>query len=238
MAIFLSAQWRHLAMVSWPVDRALLEPLVPAGTELDEHDGITYVSLVGFRFLDTRVLGIGFPWHREFDEVNLRFYLRRRSAEGLQRGVAFIRELVPRRAIAWLARLRYNEPYTALPMASDISADAVTYRWKLARWHAMRLAVGGTWTLPDSASLDGWIADHYWGWTRQRNGSTIAYRVEHPPWRIRLATDIAIDADLAETYGPLWGKALVGRPASAFMAEGSAITVGKPVRLTDGIAAS
>ena len=144
--------------------------------------------------------------------MNLRFYLRRRSAEGLQRGVAFIRELVPRHAIAWLARLRYNEPYSALPMTSDISADAVIYRWKLTRWHALCLAVGGTWTLPDPASLDGWIAEHYWGWTRQRNGSTIAYRVEHPPWRLRPATDLSIDADLAETYGPLWGRALVGKP--------------------------
>ncbi len=234
MSVFLSAQWRHLAMVSWPVDRALLEPLVPAGTELDEHAGMTYVSLVGFRFLDTRVLGIGFLGHRDFDEVNLRFYLRRHTADGVQRGVAFIRELVPRRAIAWLARLRYNEPYAALPMASEVSTDAVSYRWKLARWHSLRLAVAGTWTVPDPVSLDGWIAEHYWGWTRQRDGSTIAYRVEHPPWRTCSANDIAIDADLGETYGPLWGRALAGRPASAFIAEGSAVTVGLPVRLAGG----
>lgn len=233
MGVFLRAQWRYLAMASWPVDRALLQPLVPSGTELDDHDGLVYVSLVGFRFLDTRVLGIGFPWHRDFDEVNLRFYLRRQTANGVQRGVAFIRELVPRRAIAWLARLRYNEPYRALPMASRIEADAVTYRWKLARWHAMHLAVGGSWTLPDPTSLDGWIAEHYWGWTRQRDGGTVAYRVEHPPWRLRPASTIMIDADLGETYGPLWGTALAGRPRSAFVAEGSAITVGKPVRITD-----
>ncbi len=88
--------------------------------------------------------------------------------------------------------------------------------------------------MPDPAGLDGWIAEHYWGWTRQRDGSTIAYRVEHPPWRIRTAVDIAIDANLSETYGPAWGRALTGRPASAFMADGSAITVGLPVRLTTG----
>ncbi len=233
MGVFLSAQWRHLAMLSWAVDPALLAPLVPAGTELDEHDGLTYVSLVGFRFLDTRVLGIGFPWHRDFDEVNLRFYLRRQSGGETQRGVAFIRELVPRRAIAWLARLRYNEPYRALPMDSAIAADAVTYRWRLSRWNAMRLELGGAWALPDPRSRDGWIAEHYWGWTRQRDRSTVAYRVEHPPWRIRPASGISLDADLSETYGPLWGHALVGRPASAFVAEGSQITVGKPSRLSE-----
>jgi uncharacterized protein YqjF (DUF2071 family) len=231
MSVFLSAQWRHLAMVSWPVERAALEPLVPLGTELDEHDGRTYVSLVGFRFLDTRLLGLAVPFHRDFDEVNLRFYLRRRTADGTQRGVAFIRELVPHRAIAWTARLCYNEPYRALPMASRIESDAVDYRWRLSRWNALRLVASGAWGLPDPASRDGWIAEHYWGWTRQRDGGTVAYRVEHPPWRIRPATDVAIDADLAETYGPMWAGLLTGAPASAFVAEGSAVTVGTPKRL-------
>ncbi len=231
MSIFLSAEWRHVAMVSWAVDPALLRPLVPRGVELDDHEGRTYVSLVGFRFLDTRVLGLPIPGHRHFDEVNLRFYLRRHGPVGLERGVGFIREFVPRRAIAWVARVCYNEPYLALPMASTTAADEVRYRWKLARWHDLCLTLREPFTLPDPSSRDGWLAEHYWGWTRQRDGGTVAYRVEHPPWRIRPSAATTINADLAETYGSEWGDALSGPPDSSFVAEGSPVTVGRPTRV-------
>ncbi len=231
MAVFLRAVWRHLAMASWPVDPQLLQPLVPAGTELDDHDGQTYASLVGFRFLATRLRGVAIPWHRGFDEINLRFYLRRRGTDGVQRGVGFVREFVPRHAIAWVARLAYNEPYRAVPMTSRIDGDAVTYRWRQSRWNTLRLNAPAGWAVPNPTSRDGWIAEHYWGWTRQRDGGTVAYRVEHPAWRIRPATDVTIDADLAASYGAPWAAALAGPPASAFIAEGSAVTVGMPQRL-------
>ena len=94
---FLTAQWRHLAMLNYTIDPRSFEPLLPPGTEFDFFDRTTYVSVVGFHFLRTKVFGLGIPWHRDFEEVNLRFYVRRRGAEGWRRGVAFIRELVPRR---------------------------------------------------------------------------------------------------------------------------------------------
>ncbi|MEK7411966.1 MAG: DUF2071 domain-containing protein [Planctomycetota bacterium] len=231
--IFLSARWQHLAMASWIVDPALLRDVIPAGTELDTHEQQTYVSLVGFRFLDTRVLGWPIPGHRNFDEVNLRFYLRRKTATGWERGVSFIRELVPRRAIAWVARTWYNEPYQALPMTSTIETHAVTYGWRTSRWNRLRMVMHGDPFLPDPASRDGWIAEHYWGWTKQRDGSTIAYRVEHPPWRIRAADAVSIDADLEEAYGSPWGQVLTRTPDSAFVADGSAITVSRPVRVVE-----
>jgi len=229
--VVLSARWRHLAMLSWPVDRSLLLPSVPAGTELDLHDGSAWLSLVGFRFLDTRLLGVSVPGHRDFDEINLRFYLRRRDATGWQRGVAFIRELVPRRAIAWIARACYNEPYRAVPMTSRLSDSEVEYRWRTTRWHRLHLRTAPEAVAPHPDSRESWIAEHYWGWTRQRDGGTIAYRVEHPPWRLRSVLGVSIDADLAETFGADWSAALAGTPASAFVAEGSAITVGRPRRL-------
>ncbi len=226
---FLRATWRHLAMASWPVDPALLAPLVPAGTELDLREGTAYASLVGFRFLDARVLGWAVPGHRDFDEVNLRFYLRRRIGGRWERGVGFAREFVPRRAIAWLALRVYNEPYLALPMESTIGAGRVEYRWKLGRWNRLAMDVPGA---PGPAGgLDGWIAEHYFGWTRQRDGGTVEYRVEHPAWKVRAASRVEVDADLAACYGAEWGRALSGAPVSAFVAEGSEVTVGRPVRL-------
>ena len=117
---FLTANWRYLAMMNFVVDPAILAPFVPAGTELDFYEGETFISVVGFLFLDTRVLGISVPLHRDFEEVNLRFYVKRKSIEGWKRGVVFVRELVPRRAIAAVARVFYGERYAAVPMRHSI----------------------------------------------------------------------------------------------------------------------
>ena len=74
---FLTARWEHLAMLNFEIDPQRLAPLVPTGTELDFHEGRTFVSIVGFVFRDTRVRGWAIPRHRDFEELNLRFYVRR-----------------------------------------------------------------------------------------------------------------------------------------------------------------
>ncbi len=112
---FLTAHWRNLFLATYPVPPSLLEPRLPPGLTLDLRDGSAFVSLVAFEFLDTRVLGIPWPGYRDFGELNLRFYAR----HGDERGVVFLREFVPRRAIAWIARWLYNEPYLAAPVAAD-----------------------------------------------------------------------------------------------------------------------
>lgn len=230
--VFLRAEWRHLLMMSWVVDPGLLRRAIPQGTEMDDYAGQCWVSLVGFRFLGTRVLGIPIPGHQDFDEINLRFCVRRRGPDGWERGVAFLRELVPRRVIAWVARTCYHEPYLAVPMASTISDHGVDYRWRLGgRWNRLTLEVAGTPFLPDPTSRDGWLAEHYWGFTPQPDGGTLAYRVEHRPWQLRLGHAPVIDADLATTYGATWAETLAGPPASAFIAEGSPITVSHGRRL-------
>ena len=149
-APFLTAQWRHLVMLNYEVDPALLTSRVPRGTELDVWNGRTFVSLVGFRFLDTRVLGWRIPFHTNFDEVNLRFYVRHRSGDEWRRGVVFVKEIVPRTAIALVARWAYNEQYVALPMRSEIelpsdsnaARGSMSYSWKWAgRWSELRAQV-------------------------------------------------------------------------------------------------
>jgi len=125
--VFLTGEWRYLAMLNYRVEPALLEPLVPCGTTLDRWQGATYVSLVGFLFRDTRVLGAPIPLHRDFEEVNLRFYVSREVDGEMRRGVTFIREIVPRLAIATVARLAYNEPYVTLPMRHDIAAQPTRF---------------------------------------------------------------------------------------------------------------
>ena len=101
---FLTAQWRHLVLINYEIAPEIVRPYVPRGTEIDSFDGRTYASLVGFLFLDTRLRGVPIPFHRNFEEVNLRLYVRRKGAEGWRRGVVFVREIVPRLALAWVAR--------------------------------------------------------------------------------------------------------------------------------------
>jgi uncharacterized protein YqjF (DUF2071 family) len=224
-------------MLNFTVDPLLLAPLVPAGAALDLWHGEAIVSVVGFRFVDTRVLGVALPGHRHFEEVNLRFYVRRRAPEGLRRAVVFIRELVPRRAIAWLARTWYNEPYRALPMRHSVSVQdserTVRYEWREGRvWTGLAARTLG----PSSALVPGseaeFITEHYWGYTGQRDGGTLEYEVAHPPWRVWPAHDATLSGDIAATYGAAFAPALAASPRSAFVAEGSSITVFRPRRLS------
>jgi uncharacterized protein len=242
---FLTASWRYLAMLNYEVPAALLQPLVPRGTELDRWNGATMVSMVGFRFLDTRVLGVPVPGHRDFDEVNLRFYVRRRGEDGdWRRAVVFVRELVPRRAIALVARWCYNEPYTAVPMHHELElAGAASgqpgraaYAWRLAgRWHRLEVRTLGGPAVPDDGSEAAFVTDHYWGYTIQRDGRTKEYRVAHLPWRVWRATEAQLDCGVRAVYGAGFAECLEVLPRSAFLAEGSAVTVYRGRHL-DGVA--
>lgn len=234
---FLTARWVHLAMLNYEVDPAILARRVPAGTELDQFEGRTFVSMVGFQFLETRVLGVPIPFHRDFDEVNLRFYVRRRVGDELRRGVVFVREIVPRRAIALLARLLYNEPYVALPMrhrdeVSDPESPYVAYQWRSGdRWNGLRVEIDGAPRLFDEGTEESFITEHYWGYCRQRDGSTIEYQVEHPRWKVWSAVGSDFDCDVATLYGEEFVAPLTGPPSSVFLADGSEVIVRKGRRL-------
>lgn len=235
---FLTAEWRYLALLNYEVPAALLQPYVPRGTELDRHDGRVFLSLVGFHFLHTRVLGCRIPFHHHFEEVNLRIYVRRAVKGEVRRGVTFIREIVPRRAIALVARAVYNEPYLALPMRSELSTGTggepvrVRYAWQSAAgWHHLGLTGSGTPTVPAAGSEAAFIAEHYWGYTSQRDGGTIQYRVAHPAWRVWPEARVETGGDMGAFYGAGFGAVLAGPPASAFLAEGSAVSVFRPTAL-------
>ncbi len=218
-------------MLNYEVEAGLLSRFVPRGTELDRWEGRVYLSLVGFRFLNTRVYGIPIPFHCNFDEVNLRFYVRRRVGDEIRRGVVFIREIVPRRAIATVARAFYNEQYVALPMRHQVSANgdgklAVGYGWRNAgEWASMQMEVAGEPQALREGSEEQFITEHYWGYSAQRDGSTVEYRVTHPSWRVWRAERTEVTGDVATLYGREFGEVLQRAPKSAFLAEGSPITV-------------
>jgi len=233
---FLTAEWRHLAMLNYAVDASVLKQFVPSGTELDSYGGDHFVSVVGFRFLNTRVFGWAFPFHRDFEEVNLRFYVRRRADEGWRRGVVFIRELVPRRAIAFVARKYYGEPYTALPMRHSIDMNInrirVEYGWQReGRWELLCAAAEGQPEVITNGSMEEFITEHYWGYTA-RGATCGEYQVEHPRWEVWRATEAKLDADISTLYGDAFAESLSSRPASAFIAEGSPVIVRQGTSIT------
>lgn len=236
--VFLTAEWQHLAMLNYEVDAGLLLPFVPAGTELDHWNSRIFVSLVGFRFLKTRLLGfLPVPLHSNFEEVNLRFYVRRQAGSEVRRGVVFIREMVPRRAIAFVARTFYNENYVALPMAHEIRSLgdnrlSVEYRWRSGEsWSGMNLETDGNFELPGEGSVEQFITEHYWGYAAQPDGGCVEYRVTHPSWRVWQVRQSALEGDAEKIYGKEFASVLESQPHSAFLAEGSAVTVMQGRRL-------
>jgi len=216
-------------MLNYVVDPRILVPFVPNGTEIDYENGETFVSIVGLLFLNARLFGLPVPLHRDFEEVNLRFYVRKKSTDAWRRGVVFVREMVPRRAVALMARGCYGENYRALPMKHKIDhvdrALNVEYSWRRrGKWESLNMsATGEPQTIPAGSHAE-FITEHYWGYTSVRSGCS-EYRVEHPRWKIWNAQNFEVDADVATLYGQVFAETLTSRPRSAFIADGSPITI-------------
>ena len=238
--VFLTAEWRYLAMLNYRVPPELLLPYVPTGTQLDLWRGAAYVSVVGFLFRDTRLLGVPVPFHRTFEEINLRFYVRREVGHEHRRGVTFIRELVPRMAIAAVAKLAYNEPYLALPMRHRIDLDShderpaqVSYEWQgAAGWAGLRVSASGPATPLVPGSEEEFITQHYWGYTAQRAGGTVEYEVRHASWSLWPVVDCELHGMRQDVYPPEIAAHLTGPPHSALLADGSGVSVHAPRRLS------
>lgn len=229
---FLTARWDSLVFLNYRCPPALLEPLVPRGTVLDAWHGQTLVSLVGFLFTDTRLMGVPVPGHRTFEEVNLRFYVSRTTPEGeRRRAVVFIRELVPRAAIAAVARWTYNEPYLAVPMSHEIALDPgsggqVSYSWRHEdAEYRLGAEVSGPAAPLESGSEAEFVTEHYWGYTRQRDQGTLEYQVEHPSWAVWPTAAVTFTGPAVVLYGNDLGSILSAPPHSAFAAVGSEVVV-------------
>lgn len=242
--IFLTAAWRWLAVFNYQIEPQLLAPYLPPGTELDfDEQGHTYISLVGFRFENTRVLGLRIPGHVNFEELNLRFYVRRQEGEESRRGVVFIKELVGRLAISTVARWGYNENYFTVPMRHRVEpGDACAQRGPHAqyefhhqrRWQRLGLRCVAESHVPANDSHEAFILEHYWGYCRQRDGGTVEYRVTHPRWRVWPAEATDIACDFTPVYGAALGQVLQRSPCSAFLVDGSEVSVAKPRRIELG----
>lgn len=230
---FLTAEWRKLCILSYAVEEPLLAPFLPRGLELDRSGpgGNAYVSLVAFDFLRTRVLGVPWPGHTNFPEVNLRFYAAQPGNGPSRRGVCFVRELVGKPLIAWVARGVYNEPYSTARLISRTQADAdgrleVSHRIDAGgATHSLSVRGRGPPATPGAGSAEHWFKEHEWGFGRARSGRTLVYRVRHPWWAVYRVEATDVRVDWSRLYGPRWAGLQGRAPDSVLLAEGSPVEV-------------
>lgn len=227
--IFLQAEWRKLIMANYAFDSERLKPYLPHKTELDLWNGVCYVSLIGFMFMDTKVKGFKIPFHTNFEEVNLRFYVRFRDNGLWKRGTVFIKEIVPKSALTWVANTVYKEKYETMPMSHTWrQADGqqlVQYNWKKTQWNSLQVRTGLGLKEIQASSEEEFITEHYWGYTRINDQTTSEYGVEHPRWQVYETLDYTVDVNFSDIYGPHFATLQDLKPQSVFLAEGSAIQV-------------
>jgi uncharacterized protein YqjF (DUF2071 family) len=229
---FLSAEWRNLIMANYIIDPNILKKHLPCKTELEDYDGSYYVSLVGFLFHNTRVMGVSFPFHNTFEEVNLRFYVRYKEEHTWKRGVVFLKEIVPKRMISFIANSIYGENYVTLPMKHNwnLTPDSfdVGYEWKTNEgWNHIRVASQKDAIDITKGSAEEFITEHYWGYTQINDQCTGIYEVQHPKWRVHPVISYSIKCNTELLYGKEFAEAMTHPPASVFLAEGSPIQVRK-----------
>ncbi len=233
MRKFLTARWQDLIMANYAVDPSLLASHLPQGTELDLHDGKCFVSLVGFMFLDTRVLGLSIPFHVNFEEVNLRYYVKRETEGETRRAVCFIKEIVPRFAIATVARVMYGEPYECRSMDHTRTATNVGYTWeRQGHKNNLEVEIDESVGVPDAGSHGEFIIEHYWGYTTRGSGRIDEYKVEHPKWELFSTKNEQIKVDFGNTYGDEFAFLNDEKPHSILLAKGSEVAVYKGKRIS------
>ena len=232
MKKFLTAKWQDLIMANYVVAPKLLHERLPKGTSLDFHEGECFVSLVAFKFADTRVLGIPIPFHTNFEEVNLRFYVRREAKKEIKRAVVFVKEIVPRFAISLVARTLYGEPYETWKMSHTQDENELSYFWSNSNCkNRISVEIGENMGVPAENSQGEFIIEHYWGYTKRGDNRTDEYKVEHPKWELFDVNYAEIDVDFGKTYGQEFAFLSDQQPKSILLAKGSNIAVYKGEKL-------
>ena len=227
---FLNARWENLIMANYEISPSVLQPFLPKGVEIDTFQGKAYVSLVGFLFKNTRLFKIPIPLLGTFEEINLRFYVVRKQGNEIKRGVVFINETIPYQPVAWVANWLYNEHYISIPTKHSWKITDATkeigYQWKVGQqWNKMQVNAASNLETMPSGSIEEYIFEHYYGYTRIDDHTSQEYRVNHPRWQTNQVQDYEIVCDFGKMYGSAFALLNHQQPANVIMAEGSEVSV-------------
>lgn len=222
---FLTANWENLILVNYEIAPDILQPYTPNETQIDLFKNKCYVSLVGFMFKNTKVLGVKLPFHINFEEVNLRFYVKHKE----KRGVVFIKEIVPKPLITCVANTIYKEHYETAKMQHKSQVNKVIkhteYSWTKKN-SLQSLGVNSN-LKPikiEPNSIEYFITEHYFGYTKHNN-KTFEYEVKHPTWLHYPIIDYNINIDFEMNYGQGFKFLNNSLPSSVILAQGSKISV-------------
>ena len=230
MTLFLKANWENIIMANYEIDPAILIPFLPKGVELDLFDGKAYISLVGFMFKDTKLFNIKIPYFGTFEEINLRFYVVRKEGDTVKRGVVFINETIPYPIVAWMANKLYNEKYTVVPTKHQISGDGATkkvnFEWLLnKKWNSIYVEATTASKPMQTDSLEKFIYEHYYGYTKINENTSEEYKLQHPSWLVNKVEKYKINCDFKAMYGEAFSVLNDTDPSAVFIAEGSSVGI-------------
>jgi uncharacterized protein YqjF (DUF2071 family) len=230
MSIFLKANWENIIMVNYEIAPEILMPYLPKGVELDLYEGKTYVSLVGFMFKKTKLFNVPIPKLGTFEEINLRFYVTRTEGNTIKRGVVFINETIPYKIVAWMANKLYNEHYTVVPAKHSIFKDATNQKIKFEwlsnkKWSSIYVENEMSSQTMKKNTLEKFIYEHYYGYTKVSNYITGEYRLHHQSWEIHKMLDYKIDCDFKAMYGNSFSVLNDTKPTAVFIAKGSSVAI-------------
>ena len=239
----ISARWRDVAILSWPIGDDCLVPFLPKSLVLDRWDGEAYISLVCLYVEGLRILELP-VWPRRFAEINLRFYVRPADRSDVRKGVVFLKQLVPHRLIALGARCLFREPMSVLPALMSRECDPgespnsdpqrrLCYGWlNDGCAEGLRVTSGGSAYHANTGSLDEFLTARYWGYNRQSGGRVRTYRITRDAWSLVPVIDYTLDCDARSLCGAPFGDAVSERPASVLWATGSHARVHWPSTLS------
>ena len=230
MSIFLKANWEHIIMANYIIDPNVLKPFLPKGVELDLFEGNAYVSLVGFMFKNTKIFSIPIPRLGTFEEINLRFYVVRKENNQIKRGVVFINETIPYPIVAWMANKLYKEHYTVVPtrhqIQKELHTNKVNFEWFLnTKWNNIYVEAKNEANPMKAGSLEQFIYEHYYGYTKVNATKTLEYKLQHPSWKTYAVLDYSIDCDFEGMYGKSFSVLKNSQPEAVFMAQGSLVKI-------------
>ena len=231
MAVFLKANWENIIMANYEIDPKILIPFLPKGVELDLFNGKCYISLVGFMFKNTKLFNIPIPFFGNFEEINLRFYVKRTEENGsTKRGVVFINETIPYPIVAWVANKLYNEHYTVVPTKHGIitgeSSKKVKFEWLLnKKWNSISVISSSISEKMTQNSLESFIYEHYYGYTKTAENKTEEYKLQHPSWKTSEVLAYQIECDFEAMYGKSFAVLNQTDPETVFIADGSAVGI-------------
>ena len=230
MTLFLKANWENIIMANYEIDPQLLIPFLPKGVDLDLFEGKCYISLVGFMFKNTKLFNVPIPKFGTFEEINLRFYVTRKEGNIIKRGVVFINETIPYPIVAWVANKLYNEHYTVVPTKHEIIAEKsskkVKFEWLLnKKWNSIAVTSSNTYEKMMRNSLESFIYEHYYGYTKTAENRTEEYKLQHPSWNISEVLAYQIECDFEAMYGKSFSVLNHKKPETVFIAEGSSVGI-------------